>query len=183
MTTPVPEALKRVRLREDITLDAAAQITVDPTGGGDMADLVINPDIAGPDGTEGYRIRAAVQAALEPFRRYNRAITRRYGTYEREQALFDAAVDKASFELEQLVHLTPTRPAVPELADVALARDVRDAALPDDFPEVEGLREIGVRTYQGVRDATDAELRAVSGVGPKRLEAIREQGQAYYDGK
>ncbi|BDP44850.1 hypothetical protein DAETH_48190 (plasmid) [Deinococcus aetherius] len=63
--SPIPEALKRVLVREDTTLDAAAQITVDYTGGGDIAHLVLNPEHAPPEAVEGYRIRAAISAALE----------------------------------------------------------------------------------------------------------------------
>lgn len=172
MKQAVPEALKRVTVREDATLDAAAQITVDYTGGGDRATVVINPEHAPAEAVEGYRIRAAIAAALEPLRRYNRAVTRRYGTYEREQRLFDEGFEKAAREIEQLVHLTPTGDAVPEL-DVASAPTEADSPLPDDFPEAEGLREAGYRTLGAVRDATDEDLRAVPGVGPKRLEAIR----------
>lgn len=178
MTTPIPDALRRVTLVEDTSSDAAATIVVDYTGGGNTALLTINPDIAPPESVEGYRIRAAVQAALEPFRKYNRAVTRTYGTYEREQRLFDEAFERAAQEIEQLVHLTPTVETAPELEVVKPVGDSRDQALPDDFPEVEGLRSIGIRTLQAVRDATDAELRAAPGVGVKRLEAIREASAA-----
>lgn len=173
MKKPIPDALQRVRVQEDTSLDAAAQITVDYTGGGDIALLVINPEHAPPEAVEGYRIRAAIAAALELFRRYNRTVTRRYGTYEGEQRLFDEAVAKASAEIEQLVHLTPTVEAVPRLAAVVAAPAEPDELLPDDFPEAQALRDAGYRTRQAVRDATDAELREVPGIGAKRLEAIR----------
>lgn len=173
MKKAIPEALQRVRVREDATLDAAARITVDYTGGANIAELVINPEHAPAEAVEGYRIRAAAHSILEPFRKYNRAVTRKHGAYEREQRLFDEAFERALGEIEQLVHLTPTGEAVPELAAAATVPEPRDEALPDDFPEVEGLRSIGIRTRQAVRDATDEELRAAPGVGPKRLEAVR----------
>ncbi len=173
MNTPIPDALKRVTIVENAAQDEAAQITVDYTGGANLATLSIHPELVPPEALEGYRIRAGIQAALEPLRKYNRAMTRRYGTYDQEQRLFDEGIEQAAREIEQLVHLTPTLEAAPELADVAAAPTVQDALLPDDFPEVEGLRSIGVRTYQAVRDATDAELREAPGVGVKRLEAIR----------
>lgn len=176
MTTP--DALRRVRRRDDPTLDAAAQITVDYTGGGDYADLIINPDLAGPDAIPGYEIRAAIAAALEPLRRYNRTITRRYGALDRDQGQFEAAMEKVAGELEQLVHLTPTRAAVPNLPQPPVTpAAARDTLLPDDFPEVDVLREAGYRTWQATRDATDAELRALPGIGTKRLEAIRAAQQ------
>ncbi|UQN10370.1 hypothetical protein [Deinococcus sp. QL22] len=173
MKTPIPEALKRVMVTEDAAQEAAAQIAVDYTGGANLATLTINPDLVPPEALEGYRVRAAIQAALEPLRKYNRAVTRRYGSYDHEQALFKSGIEQAAREIEQLVHLTPTGEAVPELAEVAKAAAVQDALLADDFPEVEGLRSIGLRTLQAVRDATDAELREAPGVGVKRLEAIR----------
>lgn len=178
---PIPAAMQRVILKEDRTLEEAAQIRVDYTGGGDLAHLTVNPDIAGPDALPGYQVRAAIQAALEPMRRYNRAMTRRHGTYKPEQKLFDDAMTQIAEELEQLVHLTPTVDAVPALTPVAATpQESADAALPDDFPEVEGLREVGIRTYQAVRDATDDQLREARGVGPKRLDAVRDATAAYY---
>ena len=110
-----PEALKRVVVTEDPTQDEAAVIFVDATSGADIAHLTINPTLVGADALSGYQIRAAVAAALEPFRRYNRAITGKYGTYSDEQHLFDVAVAQASDELEQLVHLAPE----PEAEQVA----------------------------------------------------------------
>ncbi|WP_394649572.1 helix-hairpin-helix domain-containing protein [uncultured Deinococcus sp.] len=173
MKTPIPAALARVRVSEDPTLDAAAQITVDYTGGGDIAHLVLNPEHAPPEALEGYRTRAAITAALEPLRRYNRAVTRRYGTYEDEQRLFDEGLAKAAAELEQLVHLTPTSTSVPTLDVTPPTPEPLDEALPDDFPEAEALRGGGYRTRQAVRDAADDALLALPGIGPKRLEAIR----------
>ncbi|GAA5513643.1 hypothetical protein Dcar01_02387 [Deinococcus carri] len=107
---PIPESLKRVAVREDPTQEEAARITVDYSGGMDVAHLTLNPDVAPPESVDGYRIRAAVAATLEPLRRYNRAITRRYGTWDNEQALFDDGMAKAAAEVEQLVHLAPRSP-------------------------------------------------------------------------
>lgn len=181
MKKVIPAAMRRVITTQNTAQDAAAQIRVDYTGGGDLAYLTVNPDVAGPEALPGYQVRAAIQAALEPLRRYNRAMTRRHGTYKPEQKLFDDAMAKVAEEIEQLVHLTPTVDALPDLATVATApREPADAALPDDFPEVEGLREIGIRTYQAVRDATDDQLREAKGVGPRRLDAVREATTAYY---
>ncbi|MBZ9753003.1 helix-hairpin-helix domain-containing protein [Deinococcus sp. HMF7604] len=172
--TAIPDALRRVRVTEDATLDQAAQITVDPTGGGDYADLVLNPDLAGPEARHGYEVRAAIAAALEPLRRYNRGIRRRYGTYDVEQTAFEAAMEKASTELEQLVHLTPVQPTLPELVTPEPTRATLETQLADDFPEVEALRAGGYRSLEAVRDATDEALRALPGIGVKRLEAIRD---------
>ena len=178
--TPIPAALQRVTVHQDATQDDAARIEVDYTGGGDVAHLTVNPDLVDDTALSGYQVRAAIQAALEPLRRYNRTVTRRYGTYKAEQAEFEDAMTRAADEIEQLVHLTPTVAAAPALAPTARPAEVKNAALPDDFPEVEGLREIDVLTYQAARDATDDHLRTASGVGPKRLEAIREAVAAYY---
>jgi hypothetical protein len=172
MNQAMPEALKRVAVVDDPDQEAAAQIAVDYTGGGDRATLTLNPALVPEDAREGYALRAAIAAALEPFRRYNRHVTRRYGTLEREQALFDAALKKAAFEVEQLIHLTPSGPR-PELQPTPQIAEPADAVLPDDFPERGLLLDVGYRTLQAVRDAGDQELLDISGIGQKRLNAIR----------
>jgi hypothetical protein len=115
------EALKRVIVNTDPQQQEAAQIFIDATGGGDRAHLTINPDLVDAQAQAGYVVRAGIAATLECFRRYNRAITRKYGTYADEQHLFDVAFEQAQVELEQLVHHgvptaegpAPTEPAPP----------------------------------------------------------------------
>lgn len=176
MTTRTPAALARVRQTETDDPNVAADITIDYTGGGDYADLTLNPSV-GLEATHGYRIRAGVMAALEPLRRYNRAMTRRYGTYKGEQQQFQDAYAKALAELEELVHLAPAAPGPADLPAPSAPTQAGQTPLPDDYPEVEALREAGYRTVEAVRDAPDADLRAVPGIGPKRLDAIRQAGQ------
>jgi len=172
MNQTIPQALRRVIVTDDAAQEEPAQIRVDPTSRADIAHLTLNPDLVPEDAREGYKIRAAIEAALEPFRRYNRKMTRRYGTYDNEQALFDEAVAQARQELEELVHLTPTLPEVPE-AEVQVQPAAEEVQLPDDFPEAERLRAAGFRTLGAVREATDEDLLAVEGVGKARLETIR----------
>lgn len=107
---PLPEALKRVVVHEDATQEDAATIVVDYSDRLDVAHLTLNPEHAPPESVDGYRIRAGIQAALEPMRRYNRAVTRQYGEWEGEQKLFAAGFEKAATEIEQLVHLAPRSP-------------------------------------------------------------------------
>jgi len=172
MNQTIPQALRRVIVTDEAAQKEPAQIRVDPTSRADIAYLTLNPDLVPEDAREGYKIRAAIEAALEPFRRYNRKITRNYGTYDNEQSLFDEAVAQARQELEELVHLTPTLPEVPE-AEVQVQAPVAEVQLPDDFPEAERLRAAGFRTLGAVREATDEDLLAVDGVGKARLETIR----------
>jgi len=181
MNQTIPQALRRVIVTDEAAQKEPAQIRVDPTSRADIAYLTLNPDLVPEDAREGYKIRAAIEAALEPFRRYNRKITRNYGTYDNEQSLFDEAVAQARQELEELVHLTPTLPEVPEaevqvqapVAEVQVQAPVAEVQLPDDFPEAERLRAAGFRTLGAVREATDEDLLAVDGVGKARLETIR----------
>ena len=98
------EALKRVTVTTDPQQAEAAKVFIDATGGGDRAHLTINPDLVDAQAQAGYVVKAGIAATLECFRRYNRAITRKYGTYADEQHLFDIAFDQAASELEQLVH-------------------------------------------------------------------------------
>jgi hypothetical protein len=98
------EAMKRVIVRTDPQQAEAAKIFIDATGGGDRAHLTINPELVDAQAQAGYVVRAGIAATLECFRRYNRAITRKYGTYAEEQHLFDIAFEQAESELEQLVH-------------------------------------------------------------------------------
>ena len=105
---PTPEAFKRVIVTEDPAQEALHEIRTDPTSGGDLAYLTVNPDLLGEGDTlDGLKIKAAVEAALEPFRRYNRTIQRRYGIVSTEQAQFDKAEAQAREEFEQLIHLAP----------------------------------------------------------------------------
>ncbi|MGY2892481.1 helix-hairpin-helix domain-containing protein [Deinococcus sp. UYEF24] len=172
MNQTIPQALLRVVVTEDPAQEEAAQIRVDPTSRADIAYLTLNPDLVPEDAREGFKIRAAIEAVLESFRRYNRRMTRRYGTYDHEQALFDEAVAQARQELEELVHLSPTVSEVPE-ADVQVEPAPPEVPLPDAFPEAERLRTAGYRTLGAVQEATDEDLRAIEGVGKAKLEAIR----------
>lgn len=110
-TSPVPEALKRVVVHEDPTQEAAATIAVDYSSRLDVAHLTLNPEHAPPESVDGYRIRAGIQAALEPMRRYHRNVTRRYGVWDEEEQIFQEGIEKAAAEIEQLVHLAPRTPA------------------------------------------------------------------------
>ena len=171
---PTARALARVQLTESTKQEAAATIRIDPTGGYDVAHLTINPELVTDEqAREGYRIRAAVAAALAPFERYNRAITRKYGTYEGEQRIFDEARAQALEDVEQLVHLTPTAGQLPDTSAAAVAAAPVDRALPDDFPLVAELRAADLRSVGALRDATEEQLRGVPGVGPKRYEEIQ----------
>lgn len=55
---------------------------------------------------------------------------------------------------------TPEHPATPPL--------------PDDFPVRDLLADAGLETLERVRAASDDDLLALDGVGPKRLREIRE---------
>lgn len=104
---PIPEALKRVTVTEDPAQEELHSIRVDPTSGGDVAYLTVNPGLLPEGGLDALRVKAAVQAALEPFRRYNRRITDQYGTVHRDQKLFEQAEAQAAEEFEQLIQLAP----------------------------------------------------------------------------
>lgn len=141
MTQNLPEALKRVVVYEDATQSEAALIKIDPSGKIDAAHLTLNPDLVPPDAVDGYRIRAAIAASLEGFHRYHRNIVRRYGAFEAEEALFTEAAERATSELDQLVHLAPRSP---ELLPDTLRQTPDEALLAQpDFGEkrLEALRE------------------------------------------
>jgi len=110
MTRTNPDALARVNVAEDATQDEAAKITVDPSDKMDVAHLTLNPNLVPPEAVDGYRIRAGIAASLEGYKRYNRNMTRRYGTFEGEELLFNEAHERATAELEQLIHLAPRSP-------------------------------------------------------------------------
>ncbi|MGY2892754.1 hypothetical protein [Deinococcus sp. UYEF24] len=143
------EALKRVTVRTDPEQAEAAQIFIDPTGGGDRAHLTINPDLVDAQAQAGYMVKAGISAVLEAYRRYNRAITRKYGTYADEQHLFDIAVERAEFELEQLVHHGPpsisddASPAEPAPAGEASSETGGEPDAGGDSPEPGGVEPQG----------------------------------------
>ncbi|GAA4015559.1 hypothetical protein GCM10022631_29600 [Deinococcus rubellus] len=101
------DALDRVKVAEDPNQDEAASIFVDATSGADIAHVTVNPNLVSTDALAGYQVRGAVASVLEGLRRYNRTMTRKYGTYDAEQLQFDQAISRAEFELEQLVHAGP----------------------------------------------------------------------------
>lgn len=125
MDIPNTSAMDRVVVTEDATLEDATRLSVDYSDRIDVARLMVNPEHVPPEALDGYRTNAAVAASLEGFRRYNRGITRKYGTFENEQKAFDTAFEKAS---EELTHLALTAPRSPGQLLAAL-REVDDDAL------------------------------------------------------
>jgi hypothetical protein len=132
------EALKRVIVTTNPEQAEAAQIFVDSTSRADIAHLTINPDLVDAQAQAGYMVKAGIAAVLEAYRRYNRAITRKYGTYADEQHLFDQAMERAEFEIEELVHHGP--PTVGE--DAALAEPTPPAPA-EPIPEAGGETDAG----------------------------------------
>lgn len=124
------DALDRVKVAEDPNQDEAATIFVDTTNGADIVHVTVNPNLIGADTIGSYQVKGAVASVLEGFKRYNRTMTGKYGTFDSEQAQFNAALEKAEFELEQLVHAG--LPAAPD----APAPDQAPAPEPAPTPEV-----------------------------------------------
>lgn len=167
----IPAALKRVSIELKPMQEAAAEFHVNYTARQDTVTVSINPDLAPPDLQDAYRIKAAVMAALEPFARYRRAVTRELGSRPSHEALYAEAVDKAMYELQQLIHHTgQTGVPMPELGST-LAPAPLAAGLPDSFPWVAFLRAGKVFTDQQLTEATDAELLVI--LTPEQLADVR----------
>lgn len=93
--------LKRVIVVEDAAQADAATFFLDKTV--QTMTVTVNPALVDDVAREGYRVRGAIQLALNGLGKYNRAITKKYGTYKDEQKLFEQGHDDALFDLEALI--------------------------------------------------------------------------------
>lgn len=160
----VPDALRRVTVSVGQAAPEAATYTVNYSNGRDTVHLALNPDAAPPEAEPGYVTRAAVIAALEPFRRYRRNVTRAFGVRPEQEALFDMAFSSALFEVEQLIYHIPAQAGQMTPRDLMLRPAGEALGLPDTFPYVAWLRADGVTTAGALAQISPEDLTARLGV-------------------
>jgi len=114
--TKIAEALKRVLTRQDPDQAEPVIVEIDRSGGADVLTIVYDPDQVDEQALEGYKLKAAISSSLEGFGRYHRTVQGHIGTYDADQLLFDQALERASTELEELVHLAPRQVPTPAQA-------------------------------------------------------------------
>lgn len=114
--TKIAEALKRVQVRPDPDQEEAVAVEIDRTNGADVFTVVYDPEQVDEQALQGFKTRAAISSSLEGFGRYHRTVQNRIGAYDADQLLFDQALERASTELEELVHLAPRPTPTPAQA-------------------------------------------------------------------
>jgi len=114
--TKIAEALKRVLTRQDPDQEEPVIVEIDRSNGADVFTIVYDPDQVDEQALEGYKLRAAISSSLEGFGRYHRTVQNHIGAYDADQLQFDQALERASTELEELVHLAPRPTPTPAQA-------------------------------------------------------------------